>query len=499
MSGHSIVARLVRVAIHNVGAHRLPAVLLGMATLVSASVSVCDVIYLKNGRKISAQATRQDAHQVVYEVDGGELSIPLSLVDHIEKSALPAASPSESTSPFQRQLPLPPPPAAEAPADGDSAVIKEGSVDEAYLMHLASEVSRSPSAENLRRLKQAYQQAAVFLTRNGNPEGAIGEYNQALRFVPHDLALTLALGYLQITQNHFLEAVDLLLPETDRYSKSPDIHLLLGSAFYGMENLDQAIAEWNKALAMQDNPYLREALEKAEREREVSSSYQELHSEHFLLRYEGEQAGNLSGPVLNSLEGSFHDLVSALDYSPREVIVVLLYPNQAFRDITRSPSWVGALNDGKIRVPVSGITVMTPEVARVLKHELTHSFVRQITLGHCPTWFNEGLAQLEEGATTATLGGPVARAFADGKAPGFASLEAPFVDLTSDEAGLAYAKSLAGLEYLRDTFGMGEIRKFLKLMPSNPDFNALLQSELRLSYPALDQEVANYIVKRFGS
>ena len=40
----------------------------------------------------------------------------------------------------------------------------------------------------------------------------------------------------------------------------------------------------------------------------------------------------------------------------------------------------------------------------MLKHELTHSFVRLITLGHCPTWFNEGLAQLEEGSTSAALG-----------------------------------------------------------------------------------------------
>ena len=473
--------------------------LLAIATLLPNSVGLSDVIYLKNGRNIVAQTTRQDARQVVYEVQGGEFSIPLSLVDHIEKSALTAASPDESASRPQRHLPLPPPPTAEIPAESESGVIKDGSVDEAYLMQLDNAASHNPSPDNLYRLKQAYQQAAVFLTRKGDPEGAIRKYGQALKSVPHDLALTLALGYLQITQNHYLEAIDLLLPEADRHAKSADIHLLLGSAFYGMENLDQAIAEWNKALDIQDNPSLRESVEKAEREREISGSYQELRSEHFLLRYEGEAAEKLSGSVLNSLEGSFHDLVLDLDDSPREVIVVLLYPNEAFRDVTRSPSWVGALNDGKIRVPISGISVMTPEVARVLKHELTHSFVRQITLGRCPTWFNEGLAQLEEGATTASQGTQLARAFAAGKVPAFASMGAPFANLTSDEVGLAYAKSLAGLEYLRDTFGMGEIRRLLKLMPSNPDFNSLLQNELRLSYPAFDHEVANYIVNRYGS
>ena len=499
MSGHFTLGSLPRVMVKSTPTRGMMIALLGLVALLSASLIFSDVIYLKNGRKIVAQKTRRDSRQVVYEVKGGEFSIPLSLVDRIERSKTAVIRSGEGEPSPQQQLPLPPLPTSEPVPDDASPVIKDGSVDEAYLMDLNREAARNPSSENLHKLKQAYQQAAVFLTRGGDPEGAIREYSQALKFVPHDLALTLALGYLQITQNHYLEAVDLLLPEADRYPASPDIHLLLGSAFYGMENLDQAIAEWKKTLAIQDNPRLLESVRKAEREREISGSYRELRSEHFLLRYEGSQAEKLSGSVLNSLEGSFQNLVLDLDYSPREIIVVLLYPNEAFRDITRSPSWVGALNDGKIRVPISGVTAMTPDVARVLKHELTHSFVRQITLGHCPTWFNEGLAQLEEGATTATLGTQLARAFAAGKVPAFASLDAPFVNLSRDDVGLAYAKSLAGLEYLRDTFGMGEIRRLLKLMPSGPDFNSLLQDELRLSYPALDQEVARYVVKRYGS
>ena len=40
---------------------------------------------------------------------------------------------------------------------------------------------------------------------------------------------------------------------------------------------------------------------------------------------------------------------------------------------------------------------MTPELSRVLKHELTHSFVGQKTRGHAPTWIQEGLAQWMEG------------------------------------------------------------------------------------------------------
>jgi hypothetical protein len=262
--------------------------------------------------------------------------------------------------------------------------------------------------------------------------------------------------------------------------------------------MDRAIVEWNKALDLQDNPRLREALARAEQERSVAGAYKELRSQHFLLRYAGNETTALEGEVLKTLEGGFRDLQLDLDFFPREPIVVLLYPDEAFHDIARSPSWVGAVNDGKIRVPVSGLSSITPDLARVLKHELTHSFVRQITLGRCPTWFNEGLAQLEEGATTTGLGTQLARSFVNDHLPPFSALETSFLNLPADQVGLAYAKSLAALECLRDTYGLGEISRLLKMMPANPNFNSLLQDELRLSYTAFEQEVANYIVKRYG-
>jgi tetratricopeptide (TPR) repeat protein len=474
---------------------------IGVAALPPAGLA--DTIYLKNGHKIIAQVTREDAKQVVYEIPGGELTIPRTIVDHIEKSPLPepeaASENSASRSSSAREVPLPASPLAETSPEDNSPVIKDGAVDEAYLQGLEEDMLHTSAPDKAPLLKQAFQQAGVFLVRKGDADGAIQHYAEALKFFPNDLALTLALGYLDVTESHYLEAIDLLLPASDRYPESADILLLLGSAFYGMENLDQALSAWNKALALHDDPRLRAAIDKAEREQAVAGSYQELRSEHFLLRYEGQENEKLSEEVLNSLEGSFRDLVLDLDYFPRETIVVLLYPNQAFQDITRSPKWVGALNDGKIRVPVSGLNQMDTELARVLKHELTHSFVRQITVGRCPTWFNEGLAQLEEGATSASLGTTLARALATGDLPAFQALEGPFTSLPPELIGLVYGKSLAALEYLRDTYGMGEIRRLLRALPSNPDLNSLFQDKLRLSYPAFEQEVGNYVVKRYGA
>jgi len=66
-------------------------------------------------------------------------------------------------------------------------------------------------------------------------------------------------------------------------------------------------------------------------------------------------------------------------------------------------------HDGKLRIPVSGVQSVTPELARVLKHELTHSFISQMSSNRCPTWLNEGIAQMEEGKSSGANGHQLAQ------------------------------------------------------------------------------------------
>ena len=44
-----------------------------------------DTIVLKNGRRIVANNVREEGDKVKYETSAGELSLPKSIVDHIEK------------------------------------------------------------------------------------------------------------------------------------------------------------------------------------------------------------------------------------------------------------------------------------------------------------------------------------------------------------------------------------------------------------------------------
>jgi tetratricopeptide (TPR) repeat protein len=469
--------------------------LLLAAFLLSSAPARAERIHLKNGRTIVADVVGQDEKRLYLMRGGNEYSIPRAIVERIEETGTPVED-FGSSGLGTLNLPMPPPPRPEV--NGPSLTVRNGAVDEAALQALDNEVVRNPGPETRRRLALGYQEAAIFLTEQGRSDNAIEMYRHALRLAPDDLSLTLALGYLLVKQDRHNEAIEALSPAGSRFPRSPDIPMLLGSAYYASENLDRAIEEWKKALAIQEEPRLREALGRAEQERDVAANFQELRSPRFLIRFEGREVRALGLQVLRALETAYVELTQSLDFIPRETIVVLLYPDQAFRDVARSPSWVGAVNDGKIRMPVSGLSTVTADVYRVLKHELTHSFVRQMTAGRCPTWFNEGLAQLEEGATTAGVGPQLARDVAAGNVPPLAALETSFLELPGDQVGAAYAKSLAAVEYLRATYGPGVVRRLLQAMPSNPDFGSLLREHFRLSYDELDRELAASLTRRYG-
>ena len=134
-----------------------------------------------------------------------------------------------------------------------------------------------------------------------------------------------------------------------------------------------------------------QAIEKAQHELAVEGDFREGDSAHFVLRYYGGATPELARGILQELESDFSEISSLLSEAPAEPISVILYTNQAFSEYA-SPSWVGALNDGRIRIPVQGLISVTPDLARVLKHELAHSFINQKTHGNCPVWLQEGMA-----------------------------------------------------------------------------------------------------------
>jgi len=151
---------------------------------------------------------------------------------------------------------------------------------------------------------------------------------------------------------------------------------------------------------------------------------------------------------------------------------VILYTQDAFSDITKAPSWAGALNDGRIRVPVQGLAGVDSELSRVLKHELTHSFIAQKTRSaciglaasctvHAPAWIQEGLAQWMEGQRSREDAAVLLQIYNDNKAIPLSRLEGSWLNMSGDTARYAYAWALANIEYIVQADGMGDIERIL--------------------------------------
>ena len=68
-----------------ISAPRIRAVLLGVALLSLSVRAAADTIVLKNGRRITALSAVEEGDKVKYLTTAGELSLPKSIVDRIEK------------------------------------------------------------------------------------------------------------------------------------------------------------------------------------------------------------------------------------------------------------------------------------------------------------------------------------------------------------------------------------------------------------------------------
>jgi Peptidase MA superfamily/Tetratricopeptide repeat len=482
----------------------------GAAHALGICVAVClaaalprtasaDTIYLKNGRKITATHVVQEHGQVSYETSAGRLSLPVSIVDKVVREAEPLDSTPGPAADKAAHLPIAPPNMLNRSANDEvaRATVRDGSIDVVLLGKLESEADANPSPTAVAHVVAAETAAAQFGISVGDYEQAASHYNTALRHAPDNVGLLLETAYLHLRRSEYSAALNLLDHARRIEPDSPDVAKLAGWAYYGLNRTDDAVSEWKRALALKPDAEVQDALQKAERDAQEESTYREGETSHFRLRYNGGAAPELAREVLRTLEIEFDEISSTLNYVPPEPIGVILYTNQAFMDITRAPSWVGALNDGRIRVPVEGLSSMTDELARVLKHELTHSFVAQKTSNRCPVWLQEGIAQYMEGKRSRGAAGALTAAYEKHMEFSLASYETSWMNLPKDTASAAYAWSLATVETIVYVEGMVSIERILDRIAAQSATEDAIHAVLRDSYADLMQATVQYLRKAY--
>jgi tetratricopeptide (TPR) repeat protein len=457
------------------------------------SGALADTIVLKNGKRIVALSVVEDGDKIRYETAAGQLSLPRSIVDHIERG--PAGVMPDSPAAEAANLAIAPP-AFESDAEVEKATVHDGSIDRNYLSHVESE-ARSGGPKANARAARALHAASQFELAHGDMEHALNDERSALNYVPDDPMILMNVAYLHLKRSEYKASMEYLERARRVAPDDPEIAKLEGWAYYGMVKLDQAVAEWKRALAIGPDPEVQAALAKAERDRREEQNYRENESIHFTLHYDGNSEPELAKEMLRALEMHFGAIESELNYTPPDSISVVLYTQQAFADITRAPSWVGALNDGRIRVPVQGLTSLTPELSRILKHELTHSFVQQRTHGRAPVWLNEGIAQWMEGKRSGENAAVLVQVYNEKQAMSLGEMEGSWMQLPTAVATYAYAWALANVEYIVQTDGIDDVQRILNSIAEGNSTEAAIQNVLHMSYEELEKETVNYLKKTY--
>ena len=282
-------------------------------------------------------------------------------------------------------------------------IIKEGVIDAGFISTLEAEASRGgPTA--VTRAALAHLAAGEFELTQHEPDKALEHFEAMEPFAgqQRDLLLASLDGriYAQMMKSEYTIALELIEKARKLSPQSANLAAWSGYTHYRMNQIDAAIDGFADRATIRPSQSVAALLDKAKRDKNAEDDFREGESSHFVLRYHGGASRQLASEVIHTLEDQFQVLKSELHYTPPEQIGVILYTQESFFDVTRVPGWAGGLNDGRIRVPVQGLETVSDLLARILKHELTHSFVYQKTDGRCPTWLQEGVAQWMEGRRT---------------------------------------------------------------------------------------------------
>jgi tetratricopeptide (TPR) repeat protein len=322
------------------------------------------------------------------------------------------------------------------------------------------------------------------LLQSGDAARAGKLFAEALTKEPNQPVLLLGAGVAAHLQGRSKEATVPLRRALDLDPRLTPASILLGQIAYTDGDVANAITIYEKALThAPDDPHLTAKLKAWRADAEASSGFTERRFDRFRVMFQGHADNALAARATEILDAAFWRIGKALGAYPSEPVVVMLYTEQQFRDITQAPTWAGGIYDGRIRVPAAG-AVQSPQLfERVLVHELTHAMIATIAPRGIPTWLHEGLAQHFEGDDAVAARRRVERI---GVIP-LRYLEGSFSRLTAPQAALAYDESLVVVDNLFRRPGMDWNALFRAL--SESDRTEYTFDSFGLRYSTLEAEI----------
>jgi len=331
------------------------------------------------------------------------------------------------------------------------------------------EAEKSPRPEMLPEKALMIQNRALAYLQKKQYEEAVQEYNTLLEYDKRYLTI---IGICHYRMNENEKAVN-ILSDADEMGLFPyKTRKFLALAHYALNDLEESLNYAEEASKLGKDSELLELIRRLKREESVMRGYKSMGTGNFLIQFSREEHDPLRTVVSDYLKEAYKEIGKELDYFPNKQFTVILYNERDFFDVTRAPGWAGGLYDGKIRIPVRGITGADERLRTVIFHEYTHALISEIT-PVCPLWLNEGLAEyfshrehIRDLKTVIPLN----------------KIEKRFPSGDPRLVALAYATSHDAVEYLIEKFGIYSAMELLENFSEGKSIREAFETVLYITY-----------------
>jgi tetratricopeptide (TPR) repeat protein len=300
--------------------------------------------------------------------------------------------------------------------------------------------------------RDAQVEAGWAALEKGDANRAAAEFEAALERNPQDPMLLFGAGAAAFLQGRHADAREKLTLAFTLNPKLISATELLGEIDYLQGDLEGAIARYEQALpyAAHLAPSMQKRLDAWRKEASVHRKLSRASTGRFSISFDGRSNDALATHAIGVLDRAFQRIAGQLGAYPSNRILVILYTERQFRDLTHGPEWSTGVFDGKIRIPTQGAAQNWERFDQVLIHELGHAMIAGLAPQGVPAWLHEGLASYFEAED---VGEALARAHARGVVIPLSQLHEGFGRFDAAQAQAAYDQSLVAADFLARTVG----------------------------------------------
>jgi tetratricopeptide (TPR) repeat protein len=337
----------------------------------------------------------------------------------------------------------------------------------------------SPNDEVIRRnLSGLRTRWGNRLLQEGSLERAQEQYQAALELNSNESAALLGLGDIQLRNRQPRLAAEFYRRAVAADPRNPDAYARLGEGYYQQRDPTAALSAWEQALALREDIYLRRRVEEVQKEVQVHTGYRGRDSQHFTIKYDGQQREDIGRELIQILERAYNDVGYELGAYPPYEVQTIFHSEAEF--VTSAHRTL----DGRIRIGLKGLSLENPLLRSVLYHEYTHALLYAITRGNdVPRWVHEGLAVHMEKWRAPDFKKEAIRLARTGVVPPL------------DQS--PYTHGSAAIEHLIERYGMTRIRQMLQRMGEGLPFAQAFQEAFQRDLATFQREFRDLLVRGY--